>query len=72
VGTALYLVSPVDLLPELFLPLVGALDDGLLITLLVTELSALTMDYFKDRKGVDVADSTVDSQSDKTIDVEVS
>jgi uncharacterized membrane protein YkvA (DUF1232 family) len=71
IGTALYLVSPIDLLPD-FLPLAGVLDDGLLATLLVTELSSLAMDYFKGRKGVEVADSTADAESDKTIDVEVS
>ncbi len=36
-GTLTYLVSPLDISPDVF-PIVGWVDDGILITLLVTEL----------------------------------
>ena len=40
VGTLLYLISPIDLLPD-FIPLIGQIDDGIVVTLLVAELSGL-------------------------------
>lgn len=39
-GSLLYLVSPVDILPDVF-PIIGWLDDGIIATLLVTEVSQL-------------------------------
>lgn len=42
-GSLLYLLSPVDLVTD-FLPVVGWIDDGLVATLLVTELSQLLME----------------------------
>ncbi|MEB3192135.1 MAG: YkvA family protein [Snowella sp.] len=41
-GTLIYLVSPLDFLPDIF-PVVGWIDDGLLATLLVTEISQLVL-----------------------------
>lgn len=69
-GTALYLVSPIDIIPELF-PFVGIIDDGLLATLLVTELSSLAMDYLGGRKG-NATNDTVETEDGTVIDVEVS
>ncbi len=40
-ATMLYLISPVDLIPDVF-PIVGWIDDGLLATLMLTELSQLS------------------------------
>lgn len=39
-GTLLYVLSPIDILPDVF-PIIGQIDDALVITLLATELSAL-------------------------------
>lgn len=39
-GSLLYLISPIDLAPD-FIPIIGWLDDGIIVTLLVTEVSAL-------------------------------
>lgn len=41
-GSLAYLLSPVDLLPDVLFPL-GFIDDGLLATLLVAELSQLLL-----------------------------
>ena len=64
-GTAVYLLSPLDISPDL-IPIVGWLDDGILATLLVTELSALAMDYLK--KGN--SEETTVADADDVIDVE--
>ena len=39
-GTLTYLLSPIDIAPDVF-PFLGWIDDGILITLLVAELSQL-------------------------------
>ncbi|MEA5509474.1 YkvA family protein [Crocosphaera sp. UHCC 0190] len=43
IGTVLYLVSPIDIAPD-FIPIIGWIDDGLLISLLVAELSSLILE----------------------------
>ncbi len=69
-GTTLYLVSPIDISPD-FIPVIGWLDDGLLATLLVTEVSSLMMSYLSGRKD-DTADGTAVTEDGTVIDVEVS
>ena len=66
IGTALYLVSPIDISPDI-IPIVGWLDDGILATLLVTELSSLAMDYLKKDKD----ETTTVADAENTIDVDV-
>ena len=67
VGTLLYLISPIDLLPD-FIPLIGQIDDGIVVTLLVAELSGMLLDRVKAQKNKDaVADTTVASA--ETVDV---
>ncbi len=39
-GTLTYILSPIDISPDVF-PLVGWIDDGILITLLIAEVSQL-------------------------------
>jgi uncharacterized membrane protein YkvA (DUF1232 family) len=48
-GTLIYLISPFDIAPDFF-PIVGEIDDIMLATLLVTELSQLFLDKFKSSK----------------------
>ncbi len=69
-GTAFYLVSPIDISPD-FIPFIGWLDDGLLATLLVTELSSLMMGYLSGRKEESV-DNAVVTEDGTVIDVEAS
>lgn len=47
-GTLLYLLSPIDLSPDL-LPIVGWLDDGVIVTLLVAALSEILRDSLSRR-----------------------
>lgn len=42
-GSLLYLVSPIDISPDVF-PIVGWLDDGLIATLAVTEISQMLLE----------------------------
>jgi uncharacterized membrane protein YkvA (DUF1232 family) len=49
-GSLVYLLSPFDLSPDM-LPLVGWIDDGLLATLVVTEVSQLLLERFRKQKG---------------------
>ena len=49
-GTIAYLLSPFDISPD-FIPLVGWIDDGVMITLLTTELSRLVIEHRKRQKG---------------------
>ncbi|MEB3308963.1 MAG: YkvA family protein [Snowella sp.] len=45
-GTLAYLWSPIDILPDIF-PIIGWIDDGLLVTLLVSEISQLVLTRLK-------------------------
>lgn len=67
-GTLIYLVSPIDIAPD-FIPIAGQIDDLMLATLLVTEVSQLFLDKFKSRQqDVGVSQENV---SQDVIDVEV-
>lgn len=72
-GTLIYLVSPIDLSPDL-LPLLGQIDDIALVMLLVTGLSEIIAQYFQgDRQEVAQSDrqnSHNHSASNQTIDVD--
>ena len=45
-GTLTYILSPIDVSPDV-IPLLGWIDDGILITLLVTEVSQLLSSIFQ-------------------------
>jgi uncharacterized membrane protein YkvA (DUF1232 family) len=48
-ATLLYLLSPIDISPD-FIPMVGWIDDGIIATLLVSELSSLILERLNRRK----------------------
>ncbi|GFE70687.1 YkvA family protein [Chroococcus sp. FPU101] len=52
-ATFFYWVMPVDLAPD-WIPFIGWLDDGILATMLVTEVSELLMSYRGRRKTDEV------------------
>ena len=59
-GSLIYLVSPIDLLPDV-IPVVGQIDDVVVMTLLVSELSQFLINRVKIAKSktTDAADQTV-------------
>lgn len=71
-GSLLYLISPFDISPDVF-PIIGWLDDGVIATLLVTEVSQILLDRRSAQKNKQASSefSTSDSTSeiDSTIDV---
>ena len=73
IGTLAYLVSPIDIAPD-FIPVVGQIDDVLLLTLLVSEVSGLVIEGWKARKGTVDSQATNDSEGStstaSTIDVD--
>ena len=67
-GSLLYLVSPLDISPDIF-PIVGWIDDGLLATIVVTELTQMAIE--RKRKSKDQISQNVDQNDSGTvIDVE--
>ncbi|MBW4564880.1 MAG: DUF1232 domain-containing protein [Mojavia pulchra JT2-VF2] len=72
-GTLVYLLSPIDIAPD-FIPIVGQIDDVLLLSLLVSEVSGLVIEGWKARKGVadtKASNTSEDSTStNKTIEVD--
>jgi uncharacterized membrane protein YkvA (DUF1232 family) len=67
-GTIVYILSPIDIAPD-FLPVIGQLDDVLLLTILVTEVSGLVIDGWKARKG-ETNTSTDSTPTNNTVDVD--
>jgi uncharacterized membrane protein YkvA (DUF1232 family) len=63
VATIAYLILPIDLLPD-FIPLVGQVDDVLIVTLLVSELSQILIDRVKTGR----VSSTTPSTSGEPVD----
>lgn len=71
-GTFAYLFSPFDISPD-FLPIIGWLDDGVLLTLFATELSQMLIEYRRDRQGEVIKTVENDTNSgveSKVVDVE--
>jgi uncharacterized membrane protein YkvA (DUF1232 family) len=69
-GTIVYVISPFDIAPD-FIPVVGQIDDVLLMTLLVSEVSQIVVESVKRRQGK-VANDGVNSpatNSDETVEV---
>jgi uncharacterized membrane protein YkvA (DUF1232 family) len=64
IGTVAYLISPLDISPD-FIPIIGQVDDVLLLTLFVTEVSGLVIDGWKTKKGT-VGNSTSNSANHAT------
>jgi uncharacterized membrane protein YkvA (DUF1232 family) len=65
-GTMAYLLMPFDFLPD-FIPLIGQLDDVVIISLLVSEVSQLLIDRVK--SGKEQPSQTTVAQADSPVDV---
>ena len=69
-GTLLYVLSPIDIAPD-FIPIIGQIDDVVLITLLVSEVSQLLIERVKtaQQKDVEASTDTQPRNSDTSVDV---
>ena len=68
-GSLLYLVSPFDMLPDV-LPIVGWLDDGIIATLLITEVSQLLFEQVNNSRKKSDEETVADTTTEQVIDVE--
>lgn len=67
-ASLLYLIGPIDISPDVF-PIVGWIDDGLIATLLVTEVSQLLVDRLKSKRTESSSNPSVaNANTVKTID----
>jgi uncharacterized membrane protein YkvA (DUF1232 family) len=67
-GTLLYILNPADFSPD-FLPVLGWVDDGMIATLFVTEMSQVLLTEIKNQKAKRMA-ATANQESSKVVDVE--
>lgn len=68
-GSLVYLVSPLDISPDVF-PIIGWIDDGLLATIVVTELTQIAMDQRR-KRGQSMEQAAADPEDyENVIDVE--
>lgn len=69
-GSLLYIASPFDFSPD-FIPILGQIDDVVILTLLVSEVSQLLIDTAKARKGDgETVVASTENTADKTVDVD--
>ncbi len=69
-GTLIYLLSPFDISPD-FLPILGEVDDFVLVSMLLTEVSSLAFEKFKSRgsNGLETENDPTTEKSAPAIDV---
>ncbi|MEM1253083.1 MAG: YkvA family protein [Cyanobacteria bacterium P01_H01_bin.21] len=68
-GSLLYLVSPFDVVPDV-LPIVGWLDDGIIATLLITEVSQLLFERVNTSSKKSREEVATDAATEQVVDVE--
>ncbi len=70
-GSLLYLVSPIDISPDVF-PVIGWLDDGIIISLLIAEVSQIAREKLQSQNiRSEKASSTTTPVEDAPVDVKV-
>ena len=67
IGTLIYLISPIDIAPD-FIPIAGQIDDLMVATLLVTELSQMFLQRFK--AGKEAVTTEQNNANSATVEVE--
>jgi uncharacterized membrane protein YkvA (DUF1232 family) len=65
-GSLVYLVSPIDISPDVF-PIVGWIDDGIVISLLIAEVSQIVKDKLEEHNVR--AGKATESVADMAVDV---
>ena len=68
-GTFFYLFSPIDIAPD-FVPVLGWIDDAVVMTLLVSEVSQLLVDQVKLRQGQTSANGDGANKQSEAVDVD--
>ena len=71
-GTLVYLLSPLDIAPD-FIPIIGWIDDGILVSLLVAEVSQMLIEFSnKDKNGTKNETETGDrtTETEKVVNVD--
>lgn len=71
-GSLIYLLSPLDISPD-FIPIVGWIDDGVIIGLLVTEVSQMLIEVANKQKSEQKNNTETDDRSPekaKTVDID--
>lgn len=72
-GSLVYLLSPLDISPD-FIPVIGWIDDGVIATILVAEVSQLVLDRLKALKAKEATEATTASAAtgggSETVDVD--
>ena len=64
-GAAVYLISPIDIAPD-FIPFIGQIDDVVIMTLVVSEISQMLLDRVKANK--DKKSGTVSAQTTSPVE----
>ncbi|QQE64187.1 hypothetical protein GFS31_08660 [Leptolyngbya sp. BL0902] len=68
-GTLVYLVSPVDISPDVF-PVVGWVDDGLIATLAISEVTQLLLERKRNlRRATQAPSSATETGQTQVLDV---
>ncbi|MBE9042858.1 DUF1232 domain-containing protein [Pleurocapsales cyanobacterium LEGE 10410] len=67
-GTAIYLISPIDIAPD-FIPIAGQIDDVVLAGLLFTELSQMVMAKLQARQETK-NNTAAETPGNETVDVD--
>ena len=67
-GTVVYLISPIDLLPDIF-PILGQVDDVMLAGLLFTELSQMMISKIQARQENN-PDTNTENPGKETVDID--
>jgi uncharacterized membrane protein YkvA (DUF1232 family) len=71
IGTLVYLISPIDISPDVF-PIIGEIDDIALVTLLFAEVSQIAIEKLKQRQpkaGSAPSTSPFSTEATSTVDV---
>jgi uncharacterized membrane protein YkvA (DUF1232 family) len=70
-GTLVYLVSPIDISPDM-IPILGWLDDGLIATIAITEITQILLDRKRNLRqtaeGVTMAEAIDTNQTSIDVD----
>jgi len=68
IGTLFYILLPVDFAPDV-MPVFGWIDDGMIATLLVTEMSQFVLAELKNQKAKKMTMASTESANEEVIDV---